>query len=77
LMLAIEQPARRLARTTLVLDTRLGDPSERLYRSLGYEPAGVIPRYAQSADGTLAPTALYYRLLDTADIIVAGPGDLA
>jgi ribosomal protein S18 acetylase RimI-like enzyme len=64
LMLAIEEHARRLGRTTLVLDTRHGDPSERLYQSLGWTLAGTIPRYARSADGTLDATALYYRLLD-------------
>ena len=64
LMLAAEEEARRRGRTTLVLDTRHGDPSEALYRSLGWERAGVIPRYARSADGALDPSAFYYRLLD-------------
>ena len=64
LMQAVEEDARRLARTTLVLDTREGDPSERLYRSLGYIYVGAIPRYARSADGSLDATALYYKLLD-------------
>jgi len=63
LMLALEERARRLGRTTLVLDTRRGDPSERLYTSIGYTLAGVIPRYAKSADGALDPSAFYYRVL--------------
>src|SRR5262249_7719127 len=63
LMLALEERARRLGRTTLVLDTRRGDPSERLYTSVGYTLAGVIPRYAKSADGALDPSAFYYRVL--------------
>ena len=63
LMLAAEDDARRLGRTTLVLDTRQGDPSERLYRALGWERGGVIPRYARSADGKLDASAFYYRLL--------------
>jgi GNAT superfamily N-acetyltransferase len=63
LMLAIEERARRLGRTTLVLDTRRGDPSEQLYTSVGYSLAGVIPRYARSADGALDPSAFYYRVL--------------
>ncbi len=63
LMLAAEEHARRLGRTTLVLDTREGDPSERLYRGLGWTLAGTIPRYARSADGSLHTTALYYKLL--------------
>jgi GNAT superfamily N-acetyltransferase len=63
LMLAVEEEGRRRGRTTLVLDTRAGDPSEQLYASLGYRRAGEIPAYARSANGTLHATALYYRLL--------------
>src|SRR5262249_3456026 len=66
LMLAAESEARRLGRTTLVLDTRAGDTSERLYRALGWQLAGIIPRYARSADGALDPSAFYYRTLDSA-----------
>jgi ribosomal protein S18 acetylase RimI-like enzyme len=65
LMLAAEGEARRRGRTTLVLDTRQGDPSEILYRSLGWQLAGTIPRYAKSADGTLHTTAFYFKLLET------------
>ena len=63
LMLALEARAQALGRTTLVLDTRRGDPSEQLYTSVGYTLAGVIPRYAQSANGALDPSAFYYRVL--------------
>lgn len=63
LMEAAEAESRRLGRTTLVLDTRQGDPSEALYRGMGWKPAGTIPRYARSADGTLHTTAFYYKLL--------------
>jgi ribosomal protein S18 acetylase RimI-like enzyme len=63
LMQALEAGARGLGRTTLVLDTRRGDPSEQLYASVGYTLAGVIPRYARSAGGALDPSAFYYRLL--------------
>jgi ribosomal protein S18 acetylase RimI-like enzyme len=64
LMEALEAEARRQSRTTLVLDTRQGDPSEELYRSQGWVLAGTIPRYARSADGALDATVLYYKLLD-------------
>ncbi|MGH7367656.1 MAG: GNAT family N-acetyltransferase [Candidatus Rokuibacteriota bacterium] len=64
LMLAAQGEARRRGRSTLVLDTRQGDPSEALYRSLGWAFAGAIPRYARSANGVLHATALYYLLLD-------------
>jgi acetyltransferase len=63
LMLALEAEARRLGRTTLILDTRQGDPSERLYQGLDYQFVGTIPEYARSADGTLAGTSFYYKLL--------------
>ncbi len=65
LMRAAEEEARRLRRTTLFLDTRRGDPSERLYESLGWVFAGSIPEYARSANGTLDANAIYYRLLES------------
>ena len=65
LMLAAEEQARRLGRTTLVLDTRSGDPSERLYASVGWQRGGEIPRYAQSAGGKLDASTFYYKLLLT------------
>ena len=64
LMVAIEDAARVHHRTTLVLDTRRGDPSEALYTSLGWQLAGVIPKYARSANGALDPTAFYFKLLE-------------
>lgn len=66
LMLALEAEAARRGRTTIVLDTRQGDPSERLYAGLGYSLVGVVPQYARSADGALHPTAFYYKLLTRA-----------
>ncbi len=66
LMAALEAHARRLGRTTLILDTRQGDPSEALYRGAGWTFAGAIPRYARSATGALDATAFYYKLLDEA-----------
>ena len=66
LMLALEGHARRLGRTTLILDTRQGDPSEILYRAAGWTFAGAIPEYARSATGALDGTAFYYKLLDPA-----------
>lgn len=63
LMLALEAEASALGRTTLVLDTRAGDPSERLYAGLGYVRVGEIPRYARSANDQLDATVYYYKLL--------------
>jgi acetyltransferase len=64
LMLAVEEHARRLQRSTLVLDGRQADPSERLYGSVGYRLAGTIRRYARSADSRLDPGAFDYKLLE-------------
>lgn len=63
LMLALEDEARRLGRSTLVLDTRQGDSSEALYQSLGWVKAGIVPRYARSASGHLHDTVFYYKLV--------------
>lgn len=64
LMRHLEELARKHGRTLLVLDTRQGDPSELLYRKLGYARGGVIPGYARSSTGQLDGTAFYYRQLD-------------
>jgi GNAT superfamily N-acetyltransferase len=64
LMLAAEAEARRLGRTTLHLDTRQGDPSEALYRGLGWQVAGAIPAWAESASGGLDATVFYFKLLE-------------
>lgn len=63
LMINAESRARVENRSLLVLDTREGDPSNSLYRSLGYEEAGRIPYFAQSAEGHLDTTVLYYKRL--------------
>ena len=63
LMRAVEERARQQGKRTLVLDTREGDSSERLYQSLGWIRVGVIPRYAESAGGALDGSAFYYKLL--------------
>ncbi|MCB1348203.1 MAG: GNAT family N-acetyltransferase [Maritimibacter sp.] len=56
--------ARRSGKTLVTLDTRTGDVSERLYRSVGFEPAGVIPGFALDPDGAAlhATTYMYKRL---------------
>ena len=63
LMEAIEATARERGSTLLVLDTRLGDNAERLYRKLHYREVGIIPLYAQNAAGTLEATIIFYKLL--------------
>ncbi|MBV9231738.1 MAG: GNAT family N-acetyltransferase [Chloroflexi bacterium] len=63
LMQAIEPLARERGRSLLVLDTRLGDLAERLYRKLGYVEVGIIPSYAQNDTGTLDATIIFYKFL--------------
>jgi ribosomal protein S18 acetylase RimI-like enzyme len=48
LMEEIERRAARSGRWLLTLDTA-GDAAEALYRTLGYELAGIIPLYARNA----------------------------
>jgi len=63
LMAALEDEARRLHRTTLVLDTRQGDAGELLYTKCGYTKAGVIPAYVVDETGRPDATVFYYKLL--------------
>lgn len=63
LMVRLEAIARENGWTTLHLDTREGDASNAFYQSLDWTMAGVIPRWAESADGTLGGTVFYYKLL--------------
>ena len=63
LMTALEDEARASGKTLLVLDTREGDPSNDLYRALGYREAGRIPGWARDAAGTLTATVFWYKPL--------------
>jgi ribosomal protein S18 acetylase RimI-like enzyme len=64
LMTELEAIAIENGLTTLHLDTREGDISNDFYLSQGWTKAGVIPRWAESASGTLDGTVFYYKLLD-------------
>ncbi len=63
LMEALEAAARARGLRLLFLDTRQGDPAERLYRSMGYAVGGTIPGYVINGDGVLEATVYYYKLL--------------
>ncbi len=63
LMAAAEEEARRQGLSLLVLDTRHGDVAAGLYRKLGWQEAGVVPRYARGADGDLHATVFFYKEL--------------
>jgi GNAT superfamily N-acetyltransferase len=63
LMKALEEEARSTGKTLLVLDTREGDPSNDLYRALGYREAGRVPGWARDAAGTSSATVFWYKPL--------------
>lgn len=65
LMAAVEDTARALGRTLLVLDTEQGCPAESLYRGLGWNEVGVIPRYAGLAHGGMVATVVFFKDLET------------
>lgn len=56
-----EASALAHGRTLLVLDTVSGSPASRLYRRMGWIPAGEIPGYARWPDGRPCPTTFFYR----------------
>ena len=59
----VEEPARLVGKTLLVLDTVTGDPAESLYLSSGWNKLGVIPRYALYPDGTWCDTTIFWKQL--------------
>ena len=62
LMIAVEREAQRAGRSLLTLDTVSKGAAEGLYRSLGYEVSGVIPRYALNhTSSVLEPTTVMYK----------------
>lgn len=63
LMQAAEQIAKEQSISLLVLDTREGDVSNKLYKSIGYIEGGRIPSYALSANGKLDTTIYYYKII--------------
>ena len=62
LMLAAQALALERGRTTLVLNTRSGDPAQRLCQALGWVKSGEVPHYARGADGTLQAVSFYHRV---------------
>lgn len=64
LMAALETSARAEGRIVLCLDTATGSSAERLYERLGWQKAGVIPRYALWPRGGYCDTTLFWKDLD-------------
>jgi GNAT superfamily N-acetyltransferase len=63
LMEAVEVEARRRGKTLLILDTQTGSRAESLYRKLSWESAGVIPDFAFTPAGQLAPSTFFFKRL--------------
>jgi ribosomal protein S18 acetylase RimI-like enzyme len=64
LLVAAERVARSEGRSLITLDTRRGDAAEQLYRGVGYQIAGIIPRYARATDSDrLDDTVVLYKEL--------------
>ena len=61
LLAAAEAAAVQAGRRLLVLDTRVDDHAEPLYRTAGWTEAGTIPGYTIDAEGRAFGTRLYYK----------------
>ena len=61
LMQAIEEHARTLHFTLMVLDTCKGTVAERLYTSLGWVRVGEIPNFALNPDGSRCDTVFFFK----------------
>jgi len=63
LLHAVEELARDLGRSLLVLDTVTGADGERLYARGGWTRVGEIPDYALFPNGGFCSTTVFYRKL--------------
>jgi len=64
LMVALDECAREARRSLITLDTIAGGFAEALYKSIGYVPVGVIPRYARRPESSeLEGTMVMYKEL--------------
>ena len=69
LMAAVEREAANAGFRLLVLDSKRGDAGERLYRRLGWNVVGTIPRFALDTDGkSLHDTVVFYKELAATDV---------
>jgi ribosomal protein S18 acetylase RimI-like enzyme len=63
LMLELDRLATHHRRSLITLDTVTGSSAEQLYRSLGYQLAGIIPNYARQAlTPQLESTSIFFKL---------------
>lgn len=61
LMSHVECEARRSGLLVLTLDTAAGSAAEILYRKLGWQDAGIIPRYARWPDGRFCDAVVFHK----------------
>ncbi|QND63390.1 GNAT family N-acetyltransferase [Mesorhizobium loti] len=64
LMYAAEEQATRLQRSLLLLDTAQGSDSERLYRRLGWQEIGVVPRHFVDPFGHPRSSVYFMKFVD-------------
>lgn len=62
LMESAQAHAAKAGKTLLMLDTA-DDGAERLYRSMGWQPIGVVPGFALTPHGQLCATTFLYKTL--------------
>lgn len=63
LMTELEQLAKALEKSVLVLDTATGSGAETFYQRVGWQKVGEIPRYALMPDGVLTATSVFYKFV--------------
>jgi GNAT superfamily N-acetyltransferase len=63
LLAACEAEARAQGRTLLTLDTMVGGEGDKLYRSMGYQPFGIVPGFALYPDGAIGDTVFFWKAL--------------
>jgi ribosomal protein S18 acetylase RimI-like enzyme len=66
LMQALEEHARAMRFSLLLLDTCKGSAAERLYTSLGWIRVGEVPNFALNPDGSWCDTVFFYKAIDHA-----------
>ncbi|MEN2470316.1 MULTISPECIES: GNAT family N-acetyltransferase [Burkholderia] len=63
LMAAVDEVAREIGKSVLVLDTVTGSDAERLYECAGWQRVGNVPNYALMPDGSFCGTTFFHKQL--------------
>lgn len=61
LLSTAEETARKLGRSLLMLDTQSDSDGDKLYRSCGWTPFGIVPGHSLTTDGRPHPTTFFYK----------------